>query len=60
GNAGSRLLSALLTGVNRARPYLGPGDRSLEGRVDALFRIVHTGSFSTATQALTLLFQVGV
>ncbi|CAN0040223.1 unnamed protein product, partial [Hapterophycus canaliculatus] len=58
GNAGARLLSALLTGVNRARPYLPPGDPGVEGRTASLFRVVHTGGFSTATQALSLLFQV--
>lgn len=59
GNAGARLLSALLTGVNRARPYLPPGDPGVEGRTASLFRVAHTGGFSTATQALSLLFQVG-
>ncbi|CAM9556723.1 unnamed protein product, partial [Scytosiphon promiscuus] len=59
GDAGARLLSALLTGVNRARPYLPPGDPGVEGRTASLFRVAHTGGFSTATQALSLLFQVG-
>lgn len=53
------MLSALLTGVNRARPYLPPGDEGVEGRTASLFRVVHTGGFATATQALSLLFQVG-
>lgn len=58
GNPGARLLSALLTGVNRARPYLPPGDPGVEGRTASLFRAAHTGGFATATQALSLLFQV--
>jgi hypothetical protein len=52
---GSRLLSALLTGINKALPFLQNTD-SLERYVDPLFKIVHTAtSFSTATQALMLL-----
>lgn len=52
---GSRLLSALLTGINKALPYLQNAE-SLGKYVDPLFRIVHTAtSFSTATQALMLL-----
>ena len=52
---GSRLLSALLTGINKALPYL-QSTESLDKYVDPLFRIVHTAaSFSTATQALMLL-----
>lgn len=58
GTPGTRLLSALLTGVNRARPYLSQGDPILEGSIGALFRVVHTEGFATATQALSLLFQV--
>ncbi|CAM9447735.1 unnamed protein product, partial [Ascophyllum nodosum] len=55
---GTRLLSALLTGVNRARPYLPVGDSGVEGSIGSLFRVVHTEGFATATQALSLLFQV--
>lgn len=58
GGSGAKLLSALLTGVNRARPYLPPGDPGVEGRTASLFRVAHTGGFATATQALSLLFQV--
>lgn len=55
----SKLLSALLTGVNRAFPFA----KNIDGdeykkQIDTLFRIVHTGSFATSIQALTLLFQV--
>ncbi|CAN0556752.1 unnamed protein product [Ectocarpus sp. 12 AP-2014] len=60
GGSGAKLLSALLTGVNRARPYLPPGDPGVEGRTASLFRVAHTGGFATATQALSLLFQVRV
>ena len=51
---GSRLLAALLTGINKAFPYL-KDIRALAAHTHELFRIAHSASFSSATQALTLL-----
>jgi hypothetical protein len=51
---GSKLLAALLSGINRAFPFL-LDKTSLSKHTDALFKIVHQSSFSSATQALTLL-----
>jgi len=56
----SRLLSALLTGVNRAHPYLPLKDAGMERHIDALYRISHTAPPAAATQALMLLFQLAV
>jgi ribosome biogenesis protein MAK21 len=56
----SRLLSALLTGVNRAHPFLPETDKDLEDHIDSLYRVVHTGPPSASTQALMLLFHVAV
>ncbi|KAL9181424.1 hypothetical protein ACHAXT_010229 [Thalassiosira profunda] len=56
----SRLLSALLTGVNRAHPYLPKKDAGMEQHIDALYRISHTAPPAAATQALMLLFQLAV
>lgn len=56
----SRLLSALLTGVNRAHPYLPKKDAAMEQHIDTLYRISHTAPPSSATQALMLLFQLAV
>lgn len=56
----SRLLGALLTGVNRAHPYLPKLDAAMEQHVDALYRISHTAPPSASTQALMLLFQLAV
>ena len=56
----SRLLSALLTGVNRAHPYLSKDDKQLDDHVDSLYRVAHTAQPSSATQALQLLFHVSI
>ena len=60
GSMKSRLLSALLTGVNRAHPYLPDKDQQMEEHVDALYRIVHTSPPAACTQALMLLFHLAV
>lgn len=56
----SRLMSALLVGVNRAFPYTKPeeDDTSYEKYFDSLFCVAHAESFSSATQALSFLLQV--
>lgn len=56
----SRLLSALLTGVNRAHPYLPAKDQHLEEHVDSLYRVVHTAPPAAGTQALLLLFHLAI
>lgn len=53
----SKLLSALLSGVNRAFPYSAGGDEKVKEQLDTLFRVVHVVKFNTAVQALMLLFQ---
>lgn len=50
----SRLLSALLAGINKAYPYL-KDKAPLRKHVDSLFRIVHSPSFTASTQALMLI-----
>ncbi|KAI4786523.1 hypothetical protein KUCAC02_037065, partial [Chaenocephalus aceratus] len=54
----SKMLSALLSGVNRAYPYAGSGDEKVKEQLDTLFKVVHLVKFNTAVQALMLLFQV--
>ena len=54
---GSKLLVALLIGINRAYPFLRDKDAIIQ-HIDALFRIVHSASFSTSTQALTLISHI--
>jgi ribosome biogenesis protein MAK21 len=55
--AGLHLLAALLTGVNRAYPYL-KDQSGLKQHLDALFKLVHSTAFSTSTQALTLISHI--
>ncbi|KAM8931259.1 CCAAT/enhancer-binding protein zeta isoform 2-T2 [Lycaon pictus] len=54
----SKMLSALLTGVNRAYPYAQTGDDKVKEQVDTLFKVLHVVNFNTSVQALMLLFQV--
>jgi hypothetical protein len=57
--SGSRLLSALLTGINRAYPYLDDS-APITNHLDSLFRIAHNASFSTCTQALMLISHIAL
>ncbi|XP_055981645.1 CCAAT/enhancer-binding protein zeta [Sorex fumeus] len=54
----SKMLGALLTGVNRAYPYAPAGDAKVREQVDTLFGVLHSVPFGTGLQALMLLFQV--
>lgn len=56
----SRLLGALLTGVNRAHPYLPANDAGMEQHIDSLYKIAHVAPPSACTQALMLLFHLAV
>lgn len=54
----SKMLSALLTGVNRAYPYAETSDEKVKEQMDTLFKVLHVANFSTSIQAFMLLFQV--
>ncbi|XP_007943261.1 CCAAT/enhancer-binding protein zeta [Orycteropus afer afer] len=54
----SKMLSALLTGVNRAYPYSQTGDDKVREQLDTLFKLLYIVNFNTSVQALMLLFQV--
>lgn len=58
----SRILSALLTGVNRALPYVASSevDDIVEVQTPILFRLVHAENFNVGVQALMLLFQISI
>jgi ribosome biogenesis protein MAK21 len=54
----AKLVSAVLTGVNRAFPFSKLDDDVFSQHMDTLFRITHQGNFNTSIQALLLIFQV--
>ncbi|KAK3310332.1 CBF/Mak21 family-domain-containing protein [Chaetomium strumarium] len=53
-----KLVSSLLTGVNRAIPFANAEDSTLERHLDTLFRITHSSNFNTSVQALMLIQQL--
>lgn len=58
GEVHSKMLSALLTGVNRAFPFTKKDGVLISEKMDTLYKIVHTTNFNVSVQALMLLFQV--
>lgn len=58
--ADARMLSALISGVRRAYPYVASKDLEdvFAKHADQLFRTVHTAPLTVSVQALMLLFQV--
>ncbi|KAL2067084.1 hypothetical protein VTL71DRAFT_1508 [Oculimacula yallundae] len=53
-----KMISAVLTGVNRAFPFAKSDDTSLEKHMDTLFKITHSSNFNTSVQALMLIEQL--
>ena len=59
----SKILGALLTGINRAMPFARSeaddgGVVLTDSQIDQLFALAHTTSFHTAVQSLMLLYQL--
>jgi len=55
----TKMLGALLSGVNRAFPFTQDRDEDkYEEQLNMLFKVCHTSNFHTSVQALMLLFQV--
>ncbi|KAG9253587.1 ribosome biogenesis protein MAK21 [Emericellopsis atlantica] len=54
-DAADKLVSAILTGVNRAAPFVGTNDTIMEAHMDTLFKIAHSANFNTGIQALLLI-----
>ena len=54
----AKMLSALLTGVNRAFPFADMEEGTFTTHIDTLFKVVHAGAFGCSIQALSLLLQV--
>ena len=53
-----KLISAILTGVNRAMPYTNTNDEAFEKHMDTLFKVTHSSNFNTSIQALMLIQQL--
>ena len=53
-----KMLSAVLTGVNRAVPFTNTNDESFERHLDTLFKVTHSSNFNTSIQALMLIQQL--
>ncbi|KAI0489842.1 CBF-domain-containing protein [Xylaria cf. heliscus] len=56
--AAEKLVSAILTGVNRAVPFSQADQSTLDSHLDTLFRITHSSNFNTSIQALMLIQQL--
>ena len=58
GEVDTKLMKALLTGVNRAFPYAVLDPAELDKQMETMHKLVHLVSFNISIQALTLLYQV--
>ncbi|OQE30937.1 hypothetical protein PENFLA_c002G03041 [Penicillium flavigenum] len=55
-----KLISGVLTGVNRAYPFTDNDSERMSKHLDTLFRITHSSNFNTSIQALMLIQQLTV
>jgi ribosome biogenesis protein MAK21 len=60
GEVDSRMMSALLMGVNRAYPYAKLELEKISDHIDTIYRVVHVANFNISLHALSLLYQVSV
>lgn len=60
GEPDSRMMAAILTGVNRAYPFANLESSKLHEHIDSVYKVVHIGSFNVSLNALSLLHQVGI
>lgn len=58
GEVNTKLMSALLRGINRAFPYSRLEGSALEEQLNTLYKLCHLVNFAIATQALQLIYQV--
>ncbi|KMQ96273.1 ccaat enhancer-binding protein zeta [Lasius niger] len=58
GEPESRMMAAILMGVNRAYPFAKIDSKVLNEHIDAVYKVVHLGSFNVSLNALNLLYQV--
>lgn len=60
GEPDSRMMGAILTGVNRAYPFARLDSKILNEHIDSIYKVVHLGSFNVSLNALNLLHQVSI
>lgn len=53
-----KLISAILTGMNRAYPFSDLPKDVFENHMNTIYRVTHSANFNTGVQALILLFQM--
>ena len=53
-----KLISAILTGVNRAFPFANTDHAQFEEQLNLIFEVTHSSNFNTGIQALTLIQQI--
>ncbi|RYN83891.1 Ribosome biogenesis protein [Alternaria alternata] len=53
-----KLISAVLTGVNRAFPFAKTDDAKFEEQLNMIFEVTHSSNFNTSIQAMTLIQQI--
>ncbi|XP_034946017.1 CCAAT/enhancer-binding protein zeta [Chelonus insularis] len=58
GEPDSRMMAAILTGVNRAYRFSNMDAAKLNDHIDSVYKVVHVGSFNVSLSALSLLQQV--
>jgi ribosome biogenesis protein MAK21 len=53
-----KLISAILTGVNRAYPYTSASSSAFSDHLETLFKVTHSANFNTSIQSLLLIQQI--
>jgi ribosome biogenesis protein MAK21 len=53
-----KLISAVLTGVNRAFPFAKTDDAKFEEQLNTIFEVTHSSNFNTSIQAMILIQQI--
>lgn len=60
GEPDSRMMAAILTGVNRAYRFANSDTVKLTEHIHSVYKVVHVGSFNVSLNALSLLHQVSI
>ncbi|PVI05916.1 CBF-domain-containing protein [Periconia macrospinosa] len=53
-----KLISSILTGVNRAFPFAKTDDDRFEEQLNTIFEVTHSSNFNTSIQAMALIQQI--